>query len=94
MLPFKLRPAPCGRGRRFNTTSWHRSYTVPSGVGGQEAARPSRHRDPQRPTILVFQLPHPTLGSRISSQGCGVESPIGEPEQPEGAAREDLVDLR
>ena len=29
----------------------------------------------------------------ISSQGSGVESPTGNPEQTEGAAREDLVDL-
>ena len=54
----------------------------------------SRHRDPQRPAIFCFQLPHPTLSTGILRQGCGVESPTMEAEQPEGDAREDLVDRR
>ena len=31
------------------------------GVWGQEAARPSRHRDPQRPMILRLSAPSPDL---------------------------------
>ena len=64
MLPSK------GRARRRvaadgAATSWRPSPSVPLGVWGQEAARPSNwHRDPRRPSILGFQLPHPTPGTR------------------------------
>ena len=65
----KKRPMPRGRGRGCNKASWRRSSPVPSGVWAQEAAMRSRHQDPQRPTILGFQLPHPTLGTDILHQG-------------------------
>jgi hypothetical protein len=95
VLPFKGRDRRRVAADEAAQASWRPSPPVPLGVWGQEAAMPSNwHRDPRRPPILSFQLPHLTLGTGISSQGCGVESPTGKSEQPEGAAREDPVDLR
>ena len=50
----RKRPTPCGRGRGCSTSSSRRSSSVPSRVWGQEAAKRSRHRDPQRLPILTF----------------------------------------
>ena len=96
-LPFKVETCAAGpRTRLQHNIVAQELYRTVGGLGlwGQEAARPSQHHDPQRPTSLGFQLPHPTLGTMILSQGCGVESPTWKLEQPEGATREDLVDLR
>ncbi len=70
-----MRPALRGRGRGCNKASWRRSSTVPSGVWGQEAAKPSRHRDPQRPTILRLSAPSPGSGSpgfQVKDAACRV----------------------
>jgi hypothetical protein len=88
------RPTPRGREQGCNTSSWRRSSPVPSGVWGHEAAIHCRLRDPQRPMILAFKLPHPSLGTGILRQGCGMESPTVKSEQPAGTAREDLADRR
>ena len=48
-----------------------------STVGGLERGGGQAESAPrlQQPTILGFQLPHPTLGTGILRQGCGAESP-------------------
>ena len=88
-LPCKGEPRASGRWR-------HRNFggsPVPRGVWGQERQAHSAAIDPYRPPYQAPQITKPDPGPRNDKSGCGEEKPKGQ-EQPEGAAREDLVDLR
>ncbi len=79
-----LRPVAASRLRRLSRTE--------GGLGTGEAAH-SAANDPYRPPDQAPQFYKPGPGPRNDKYNCGEEKPKGQ-EQPEGAAREDLVDLR
>ncbi len=79
-----LRPVAASGLRRLSRTE--------GGLGTGVAAH-SATIDPYRPPDQAPQFPKPDPGPRNDMSGCGEEKPKVQ-EQPEGAAREDLVDLR
>ena len=96
MLPFKGRDRRrvAADGAATSIVATESSRTVGDlGTGGVQAyrlaSRPPTTVDPE----AFSSLTRPWVPG-ISSQGCGVESPAGKTEQPEGAAREDRADLR